>query len=534
LYFQKYFVHENRLRVRIRKLLESPGEPVETEALNALMDEIFSLPLTLRTAPGGNPISRDIHQVEAIMLALTRKLSIISGGPGTGKTSLMVNILRCLWRLGVKPSNTVVCAPTGRAAQRMTEALHKNLQTILNPGPADHALSSIFADTIHRALKFRTLSNDFTYGLFNPLPADIVIVDEVSMVDVVLMEKLMSAIDPETTRVILLGDKDQLPSVEAGAVLAQIVPESADEKTVSGHLAILKTVFRSDRHIQDLADAVNRGEIPQHVPQNSLADTQDHSPHPWRVIGFSSVSRLNQDLMDWLSRRFLQPFDILEEPEASKRPGNFKTGELPGTNPAFADLIALAGSLSGEQLTDVSKGHDILERLFHVVESSRILTLVRKGPTGCEAINRLASRFLGGRFQKSSRITDGAFSGAVIMVTRNDYSRSLFNGDIGLVIRGRQGGDRAYFRRGDGFISFPSDTLPAWESAFATTVHKSQGSEFDEVLVVLPREPTHRILSREIIYTAITRAKKRVFIYGDPEVLRTAVRRKIVRRSGMD
>jgi exodeoxyribonuclease V alpha subunit len=178
------------------------------------------------------------------------------------------------------------------------------------------------------------------------------------------------------------------------------------------------------------------------------------------------------------------------------------------------------------------EGVDLLDRIFSIVERARILSILRKGWYGATVINRVMADYLV-RFFDSGAGGRMDFSGAVVLITRNDYSKELFNGDVGVIIRDAQNTSRAFFHRGGAYISFPVSLLPAWEYAFAMTVHKSQGSEFDDVLLVLPEDENHRLLTREIVYTGITRAKKRVILYGSKEALNTALENKIRRESGL-
>jgi exodeoxyribonuclease V alpha subunit len=536
LYFQKYFYHENRLKDHLINLLQAalpPCAPSDNNQFEAIIKEIFSDPLTLRLNPHGKPVTKDPDQIKAIKLALAKPFVIISGGPGTGKTALLVNILRGLWRIGFKPSETLICAPTGRAAQKMTETLRKNFQTISDPDTVDEALVALEAVTIHRALKYRRFSNDFLYGEYNPIPASLVIVDEVSMVDVVLMENLLAAIDPVQTRVIFIGDKNQLPSVEAGAVLTHLTLESDKENIFTEHLALLTTVFRSDRHLQELADAIIKGKIPESIPTAPLGESLKNPSLQWAVIPMTSENGFFQDLILWLNHHYLKGYksgaDRLEREVGLM----LNAGKNQGSGLSFAELLERAEGFSAETLVTSDNGSGLLVQLFQVIEAARILTLVRNASFGSERINRISAQFLRSLLDPNGGTKNQYFSGAVIMITRNDYSKSLFNGDIGLVIRVVDGRCRAYFRKAEGFRHFSIASLPDWEPAFAMTVHKSQGSEFDDVLVVLPQDEHHRILSREIVYTAVTRAKKRLFIYGNLMVLKSAVQRKINRQSGL-
>ena len=182
---------------------------------------------------------------------------VVSGGPGTGKTSLLVNMLRAMVKTGTDPSRIVLAAPTGRAAQRMTESLVASLATIVDPDENDRGLGRLSGSTLHKLLVYSSRTGGFLYGSRRPIPADVIAVDEVSMVDVVMMDRLFQAIDPQRTRVILLGDKDQLPSVEAGSVLADMSPDAGS--AFAQHFVVLKNVYRSAGKLLDLAQAINAG-----------------------------------------------------------------------------------------------------------------------------------------------------------------------------------------------------------------------------------------------------------------------------------
>jgi exodeoxyribonuclease V alpha subunit len=197
-------------------------------------------------------------------------------------------------------------------------------------------------------------------------------------------------------------------------------------------------------------------------------------------------------------------------------------------------MISLAGSMNSDKLMDSSEGHGLLEKIFQKVESSKVLTLIKEGIWGSIGINRFLAGYLSDRYKSSlDWLKTGVFSGALIIIVRNDYSKALFNGDIGVVIKDPQGVFRAYFKRFDSYIGFSLDLLPAWEPAYSLTVHKCQGSEFDDIMVVLPADEKHRLLTRQMIYTAVTRAKNKVVIYGKLSAIQTALKQKVQRESGL-
>lgn len=394
-------------------------------------------------------------QEAAVRAGLQRRLVAITGGPGTGKTTVIAALVRRLLAAGTAPEAIALAAPTGKAAQRLRESLAR--------AGVDAPLE---VETLHRRLGYRPIDDTFTAGRDRPLAADVVIVDEASMIDLRLMERLVAALDPGA-RLVLVGDADQLPSVDAGAV------------------------FR------DLVDAA-----PEQVWR--LASNRRVAPS----AGGQALVELASEIRDGRAR-LPAPEDALPSPDAE---GVFTLRR------------------SGDPRLD--------RRLWHAwvdgpdPDRAKILTVVRDGPHGSAAANlETAAR-------RSARAgTAGWAPGQPVMVTRNLYARGLFNGDLGVVVEGGGPGRRAArFAAADA----PEDEGRSWDlealggdlvGADALTVHKAQGSEFDRVMIWLPPEP-HPLLSRELLYTAVTRARRQVVIAGDLEVFQSGVRRPIRRRTG--
>lgn len=509
LYFQKYYLYEKKLRQHLQSFLSiDMPHPINHQTVDAVIDDMYAENHCLRLAKDGPPLSKDPYQVAAVRMALQNQFSIISGGPGTGKTSVMVNILRGLARIGVNPKRIALAAPTGRAAQRMTEAVNKLMTTILALSDTDHPLIELTGRTIHRWLQYRRDYHDFYYNAGNPLPVEALIIDEVSMVDVVMLAKCLDAVNPARTRLILLGDKDQLPSVEAGAVFAEMIPRSRQKTVFENHLVILKKAYRSGSAIQQLASAINAGDIPSYRPI-SLAAAIKTEPDQWSVVAPVAFEKWLIDLRYWTAHYFLS------------------------SSTEYIDNIRKAETLENQQMVENKEGKALLHQLFQHAQQTKILTLLRRGPTGCDTVNSIIAHYLTSQCHTDIDPATGTFSGQIIMVTANDYSKGLYNGDIGVVIGHRGSGFRAYFQHGDRYQAETITSLPAWEPAFAVTVHKSQGSEFGDVLLVLPDDPDHRLLCAEILYTGITRARKKVIIYGSHAALQSGVSRKMVRRSGL-
>jgi exodeoxyribonuclease V alpha subunit len=513
LYFQKYHVHEKRLKDRMDAFLEATVSlTVPNQKIDALIDEIYADRLAIRVGSSKTPIARDPQQIEAIRLALKSQFSIISGGPGTGKTSLMVNLLRCLVREDIPLSRIILGAPTGRAAQRMTETVQNNITSIQERSSDDSTLLDLKGSTLHKILGYRSYQHEFYYRETNPLPASVVVIDEVSMVDVVMLDKFLQAIDPAQTKLILLGDKNQLPSVEAGAVFAEMIPDGTRAARFEKRFVVLQKVYRSGTNLLELANQANQGSFPPFKAvafDQALAQASDQ----WAFVNAESFGQWQEHLHQWVKVQYLSPISGGEE--------------------SYAALITRVGEMTAEHIASSEAGRSLLGRIFPVVERARILSFLRNGMYGCTVINDVIADHLIHFFDPSAKRHVDGFSGALVIITRNDYSKELFNGDVGVIIKDAHETYRAFFHRSGSYISFPVSLLPSWEFAFAMTVHKSQGSEFDDVLLVLPDDENHRLLTREIVYTGITRAKKRVLLYGSQPALNTALQRRIKRQSGL-
>ncbi|HSO18319.1 MAG TPA: AAA family ATPase, partial [Desulfosarcina sp.] len=359
IYFQKFHFHEQRLKRRLASFpVRRSDDRLPAAAIDAVIEELYADSSVIRSRTGGDPIMRDPFQMTAIRKALTASLLVVSGGPGTGKTSLLANLLRALVRTGTDPSKIVLTAPTGRAAQRMTEALAVNLSTILEPDARDRALEGLTGSTMHKLLVYNRRTGGFVFGPDRPLAADVVAVDEVSMVDVVMMDRLFQAIDPARTRVMLIGDKDQLPSVEAGSVLADLNP--AGGSGFPAHFVELAHVYRSSGQLLDLAHAINQGrEIP--LDPVELPAAMDLDAGNWAFVAARSDDALQQDLDHWAARQYLE----------TAGSGQF----------SYVDLVqGLEGEMHAGDASDENGRQPLLEALFQFAHRCRVLTVMRRGP----------------------------------------------------------------------------------------------------------------------------------------------------------
>lgn len=484
LYFQKY------LRAELAFQAELTDRLARKNAKGAA-----DWPASLERIRRVQPFPLDADQVKALQTALASNLTIISGGPGTGKTSIVLALLGCLVCGGVAPDRIALAAPTGRAAQRLSDALR---------GGTEAEVRGLAATTIHHLLAYRPARNEFARHRENPIPADVVIVDEASMIGLVLMAQLFQAVEPGA-KLILLGDKDQLPSVDAGAVLAHLVPDDGKGQSILGErVVVLRTNHRSQAEIRAAADAINRQDarIVERLP--ALALDQLGQAIGCRLLEQKArtPAELRGFLHHWIEAAYFRP-----------RPD---------------------GPSLGQMLDDVEIGADAEPdhaRLLQALDRFRLLTLVREGPWGSSDINAFLEMVVRPRLDAGSRT--GLFVGAPVLITRNDAATGLFNGDVGITVRQQGGGLRVIFARNDGCLAFAPESLPAHELAFALTVHKAQGSEYANIMVVLPPSAGRRLLTKELVYTGITRAKSLAVLCAARDVLEFAVGRRIVRESGL-
>jgi exodeoxyribonuclease V alpha subunit len=513
IYFQKYLHHDLIFRDEMQHRL---GAAAASSDLDALVKRVLDEP---SLDGDGRPLRLDACQRRALETALARSCAVISGGPGTGKTSIVLTLVRCLVRAGYRPDRIALAAPTGRAAQRLTDALRGGLSRLpagWRDG-ADGPLESLTAHTVHHLLRYRPTRGTFAHHSENPLPADVVIVDEVSMVGLVLMAQLLQALRPDT-KLVLLGDKDQLPSVDAGAVLASLVATPTGPASNGGRpgdfVVVLEENYRSQPDIRAAGQAVNAQDttLLARLPALTGADeTETTSPFGealrrggcwWLPIAGTSTAPLRRVLTRWAHEQYLKTADDI----------------------CYADLAARIRLAADEGGAD-------LDALFRLCGRARLLTVLREGSWGCEEINRFLAEQLRPKWDRVSR--GELFAGAPVLITRNDHLRQLYNGDVGIALRSHGGGLRVVFARSDGYVSFPADTLPAHELGFALTVHKSQGSEYDQVLLVVPPSGGRRLLTKEIVYTGVTRAKQLAILCGTKEALELAISRRIVRESAL-
>jgi exodeoxyribonuclease V alpha subunit len=491
LYLARYQAYERQLAEQL--LARAADLPVVDEAqLSESLGRLFAFN---SVSPTGQ--QQPDWQRLAAAQAVRRKLAVISGGPGTGKTTTVVRLLAALLEQpGCQHLAIGLAAPTGKAAARMAEAI-RNAKAALPVSEAIKAALPDEARTLHRLLGSRGDSPQVRHNAANPLALDVLVVDEASMVDLALMAKLLDALPP-SARLILLGDKDQLCAVEAGAVFAELCEGRGFDAQAASDL----------QRITGQPIAVS-------APTSQLGDAVVLLTHSHRFAGDSGIGEL--------ARR-------INGGDAAGTLNLLKAGRSDlawNAAPTPADLLDRLDQGYAPFIT-AAKSADPAAALA-AFNSFRALCAQREGAWGVAGINEALEARIKRRNQVPSR--ERWYIGRPVMVRQNDYALGLFNGDIGICLQSEYG-LRVFFEGEEGFRPFAPARLPSHDSAFAMTVHKSQGSEFSEVLLVLPEQPSP-LLTRSLFYTGITRAKSKVEIWALPPRLSEAVTTRAERAAGL-
>ncbi|MBS0381050.1 MAG: exodeoxyribonuclease V subunit alpha [Proteobacteria bacterium] len=427
-----------------------------------------------RAEQGGDESGIDPEQQRAIEIALAHRFTLVTGGPGTGKTHGVVRMLAALAAHAHAQGTELriaMAAPTGKAAARLRESVRAQLDRLHLPAPIAACIPDA-ASTLHRLLGLSPWSPRPRHGRTTTLPFDVVVVDEVSMVDLPLMAKLVAAV-PANAHLVLLGDPDQLSAVEAGNVLGALVDAANNGPLLDCHVALTRSHrFAAGSPLGALAAAIaqqgadaaiavlERGDGVALVDEPRIARLADHAADAYRAV-------------------------------------------LDATGP-------------GEAL--------------RAARSFRVLTALRRGPSGCLALDdAIAARL---KRHAGVRADAAWWRGRLVLVTANRAELGLFNGDTGVVWPDEHGVPQAWFEGAEGALRrFAPAALPANEGAFALTVHKAQGSEFERVALVTG--PDSAVLTRELLYTGVTRARSAVTLYTTPEILRAGIGRRTLRMTGL-
>ena len=458
LYLHRYWYYEKRLAQQLTKMTQDTisHELKTTVDPSALLDKYFGITTSID------------WQRSAAIMAVNQAFCMITGGPGTGKTTTVVKILALLQELSDQPLLIALAAPTGKAAMRLQESIGYNKEAL----PCIAAIKSVIPEsvsTLHRLLGAKPPSPYFRHNAKQPLVYDLVVVDEASMVDLALMSKLLDALKPGA-RLILLGDKDQLASVESGAVLADLTM-ALPQQTLE-----LQKSHRFDEDIKNLAVAIN----------------QQQDREAWQLLqsGNKNIALLETDLIDYITEQ-----------------------QIP-----YLHLIT-----KGAEFSDIYKAFNRFQALC----------AIRVGKNSVSDISHAVEQSLSNK--KLIHLAGTWYCGRPIMITQNNPALQLYNGDIGICLQDKEQEDqlRVFFQRADGSIrKYLPARIPHCETVFVMTIHKSQGSEFEEVLIILP-ETNNPVLTKELLYTAITRAKKSIKLVTNATVFSSTVRQRVQRVTGL-
>ncbi|GMN89623.1 exodeoxyribonuclease V subunit alpha [Francisella sciaenopsi] len=445
LYIKRLWNHEIEIAnfIKSRTILNTQKD----NSIEEIVDKLFE------------PANEIDWQKQAVIKSLNYNFSIISGGPGTGKTTTVAKLLLAIQMLNQNQQRIALLAPTGKAAQRMTESLNSALSKRVD-NDSYLRLSNLEAQTIHRFLGLRPNSNYIKYNKQSKAPYDVIIVDEASMLDMNIFIKLIRAV-ADNTKLILIGDTNQLPSVEAGSLLANFTHHR--DSDITPYTTLLIKNYRSQQYINNLAASVLKGDINIDTHQNEN-------------INFHSLRNLDTYL-----KKYAKRYSQLEKCSDYK-----------------------------EALIELNK--------FRILVANKNLEI------GTDKLNQKIEKFM-------SKPIDSNYKGKPIMITQNSYSLGLFNGDVGLIWPDDTGKLRAYFDGKDA-KAFSLNMLPKYESVYAMTIHKTQGSEFDEIVIILPLED-NEALSKQLLYTAITRAKYKLTIISEQSSLRDIAQKDIKRNSNI-
>jgi exodeoxyribonuclease V alpha subunit len=453
-------------------------------------------------------------QKAAAALALRQRLVVLSGGPGTGKTTAVVNLLACL--VEQQPGCRIaLAAPTGKAAARMAEALRERARH-LPAALRDQLPTEAF--TVHRLLGAAPGVAVSAATVPTLLPIDVLIVDEASMLDLALATRLVEALPPEA-RLVLLGDKDQLAAVESGAVFAEL---SADRRLSEAAVREIAAVCGVSGAAVAAA-TTSSGDVPSALPDSVVWLQRNY-----RFAAGTGIGRLAAEVS---AGRADDALATLRDPAQAPSLRWLDDG---AAAPATATLQAVAGGY-GDYFEAVRRDAADAAAVAAAFNRYRVLCALRSGPRGVEALNEHAGRLAQAALDigPAGTTLPAWYIGRPVMVLRNDYLLKLFNGDIGIALPGPDGELAVHFPdAAGGWRRIAPARLPPHQTAYAMTVHKSQGSEFDGVLVLLP-EHRSRVLTRELLYTGITRARERVTVSASAEVLTATIAAATHRHSGL-
>ncbi len=510
LYLQRYFNYETILLDKMNAMVRASDEHIKARMLALKEVQPFVQKLF-----AGNIATDPDWQLTAAIVAVLYNFVIITGGPGTGKTTTVAKILAILFSL-YPEMKVALAAPTGKAAARMAESLMQAKIDI--PDAVKAKFNKLQPATIHRLLGWKEGSPFFNHNEENPLAYDLIIVDESSMIDVAMFAKLLQA-TATGSRIILLGDKDQLASVEAGSLFGDLCKSPSQLNVFSKQARAFINDFIADS-TQQLGEAYQTEDRSHMLFQHIVELRYSHRFKDDQAIGRLSKAVILND--EETLKTFLENKD-----------GNEVYIDQEYDNKIFETFIE--GYEAVCKKMDGFSEEAILESL-NQLNSLRILCATKEGEQGVARLNARVEAYL--QKKQCIQLDQEFYEHRPVMVTKNNYALGLYNGDIGILKKDANGLIRAWFMEsGSEGKSELKSVLPGFiskmETVFAMTIHKSQGSEFEKALVILPQNGNQNLLTRELLYTGITRAKKKVIIQTTETALLEASKAFVERGSGV-
>ena len=503
LYLDRYWTQERDVADDLTRLAVA-ADGVDEAVLTAGLQRLFA-------------DQADGRQTLAAATAVLRRFAVIAGGPGTGKTTTVARIVALLCEqsqaAGAREPLIALAAPTAKAAARLQQAVHEQAATLAVSDELRQRLAALEASTLHRLLGWRPRSHSrFRHDRDNRLAHDVVIVDETSMVSLPMMARLLEAVRPDA-RLILIGDPGQLTSIEAGAVLGDVVGPAA-------HGLVLSAPAR------ERLEAVTGSAITATSSPSPGVTTGDAVVVLDRVLRYGAgIARLADAI-----RRGDGDAAIAALTDEKAKDITWIAADAAEDDAAVLEPVRVAAVAAARDAIDAARRGDAAGAL-HALNAFRLLCAHRRGGHGVATwIDRVVAWL---HDQVEGFAAGGEwFAGRPLLVTENDYGLRLYNGDTGVVITGADGHPIAAFERGDDVVEIRPSRLAAIQTVYAMTIHKSQGSQFDTAVVLLPA-PGSRILTRELLYTAATRARTQLILVGTEEAIRAAVARPVARASGL-
>jgi exodeoxyribonuclease V alpha subunit len=516
LYLDRYWRYQQRLAGQLLERARHTTEDLDPALLRQGLDTIFP-------ARPGTPLSR---QRLACLVSVLRRLSLVTGGPGTGKTYTVASILALLVEQHAaqspdSPLRIALAAPTGKAADRMSESIEKALDPRRMSAATIAALQGLQPLTLHKLLGWQPRSpTRFRHSAERPLPHDVVVIDEASMVDLAMMSKLVDAVRPEA-RLILLGDADQLASVEAGAVLGDLcIGLDAERPLLSSEFAAT-------------LDEIGGMDLQAHCTlceEPGIWDAMVRLTQTHRYDESKGIGRLAAAVREGHASQALAEI-------ASESHPNLALHAPAPDSVLFDEPLpeALLQSIVAAYIPAIQAAREGQARLaLDALNKLRVMTALRDGPLGLKALNQYLARALA---EAIPGLHPGSapWLGQPILIRENDAHLELRNGQAGILVAGEIGttGLAAAFPQGtDGVRKIGISRLPRYDSMLCMTIHQSQGSQFEHAVLILPSQSS-RVLTRELVYTGITRAEERVSILSTAEILAEAIERPVQRASGL-